>query len=614
MSAIRQAGRSPIEEHLNKNREAGAAQKSRADGGSVALSGSFSGPSSLPNEPDEISEIELGFDEQAVNDRVIQALATGGDLYDFNGALATVCQDSVDQSRRVIRRLPMPTVREWIASRVRFVSHERDAKGFPRKVCHRVPKWSYEAIFKRGRWDGVPAIRGIVTCPVLRADGSILQESGFDPNSGLFLDLSERFPAIPERPSAKQASQAVETLFDVVTDFPFANCASRSAWLASVLTPLAREAHSGCTGPMFLVDANVRGSGKTLLADIASLIVTGREAVRLTAPRDDEEFRKRITALVNDSERMILVDNIAGKFGCESIDSALTGTTWKDRRLGYTEMVEAPLRMTWFASGNNVLLKADTARRTCHIRLESPEENPEDRQGFKHADIRAHVRLIRPALLSAALTILRGFIAAGRPNQELKPWGSFESWSDIVRGSIVWAGLEDPGNTRTELRNTSDSEAGALRQMILALSQIDPEGHGLRTSDLLKIASGKDQSFSSCDVDLVREAIEVFSECGIERINNRKLGSRLGHFRSRVVDGLALDCKIRNGTTYWTVRSSSGSVAQGGSFFPGPQVRKDESIDSSSSQPKCEPAEKDHLRSTDPPSDSEADLLEGVDL
>ena len=41
--------------------------------------------------------------------------------------------------------------------------------------------------------------------------------------------------------------------------------------------------------------------------------------------------------------------------------------------------------------------------------------------------------------------------------------------ADLVRSSVVFAGLPDPGETRTELRAGADSEVDALRQMILAV-------------------------------------------------------------------------------------------------------------------------------------------------
>ena len=349
-------------------------------------------------------------------------------------------------------------------------------------------------------------------------------------------------------------------LFDLVSDFPFANDAARSGWLASLLTPLAREAYRGCTGPLFMFDANVRGSGKSLLADVNSLIVTGRPATRLTAPRDDDEARKRITALVNDSDRIVLIDNISGRFGCQAFDSALTGEIWKDRRLGHSETIEAPLRMTWYASGNNVLLGEDTARRTCHVRLESPLENPEDRDGFKYPDIRRHVRQHRPELLKAALTTLRGYYVANCPGQRLKQWGSFEGWSDLVRNTIVWCGLADPGETRTELRATSDSEAGSLRQMLNAVVHVDQDQHGLRTSDMLKIANARDASFASDDVEIMRDAIETFCGRSIVKTGAQYLGNRLSHFRNRVVDQMSFDFTEKRGVNYWYVQLSGVPV------------------------------------------------------
>ena len=510
--------------------------------------------------------VELTLDEMIVNDRVVELLAERGDIFDHNGSLAVIVDEHVDgeECRKTIQHLSLATLREFISTTCRFFTWSIDKEtGDETPTWQRTPKWCYDAVLARGSWSDIRPIRGIVTSPVLRADGSILQAAGYDADSGLYVDLTEVFPEITSAPSAVDTQRAVALLFDLVADFPFRDDASRSAWLASLLTPLAREAYRGCTGPLFLFDANVRGSGKSLLADINSLVVTGREATRLTAPRDDDEARKRITALVNDSDRIVLIDNINGRFGCASLDAALTGTVWKDRRLGHTELIEAPLRMAWYASGNNVILAADTARRVCHVRLESPLENPEDREGFKYPDIRRHVRQNRPALLTAALTILRGYYAAKRPDQRLKPWGSFEGWSDLVRATIVWCGLADPGETRTELRETSDSEAGALRQMLMAVIHVDQDAHGLRTSDMLKIATGKSKDYGTDDADILREGIEVFCESSIDRVNNRRLGVRLSHFRNRVVDQMAFDCTLKGGTNYWFVQSCGVSGVSG---------------------------------------------------
>jgi len=503
--------------------------------------------------------IQLVYEEQDVNDEVVRYLSQLNILYSHNSSLVQV------QDGKVIR-YSLATLRELIANKLIFVCELteeteqsiREGKTELEEYRQRPPKWCFEAILSRGHWPDLPNLRGVVCSPVLRPDGTVLQTEGYDPASELFAHFSDVFDPVPDHPTSDEIKVAVAELLDVVVDFPFQSDEHRAAWVASVLTPLAREAYQGCTGPLFLFDANVRGSGKSLLADLVSLIVTGREAVRFTAPANDEEARKRITAMVETSDRVILIDNIVGKFGCASLDAALTGTIWKDRRLGHTSMVEAPLSMTWLASGNNVILAADTSRRVCHIRLQSPLENPEEREGFQHTNIRKYVCQNRPRILKAALTILVGYIAAGKPDQKLKSWGSFEGWSDLVRSAVVYAGLPDPGQTRDELRETSDSEAGAIRQMIEAIGRIDVDGHGLRSSDLLKIARGKDASYGRDEKQALSDAIESLCGRSIDRVNTSSLGNRLSHFRNRVVNGVQLDCMPRRGTNYWFVSALRG--------------------------------------------------------
>jgi len=112
------------------------------------------------------------------------------------------------------------------------------------------------------------------------------------------------------------------------------------------------------------------------------------------------------------------------------------------------------------------------------------------------------------------------------------------------------------------LRATSDSEAGALRQMLVAVAHVDQDQHGLRTSDMLKIAlgkeSGENKAYSVSDAEMLREGIEMFCEASIDRVNTRRLGVRLSHFRNRVVDQMAFDCTIKGGSNYWFVQSHGG--------------------------------------------------------
>lgn len=133
-----------------------------------------------------------------------------------------------------------------------------------------------------------------------------------------------------------------------------------------------------------------------------------------------------------------------------------------------------PLLFVWWATGNNVRFRAgcDTARRSLHIRLETPEECPEQRSDFRHSDLRQWVRERRPRLVWAVLTLLRGYCAAGRPDQHLRRWGSYEGWSGVVRGTLVWAGLPDPFETHDALAQDADSDADMLSGLLTTIEAI----------------------------------------------------------------------------------------------------------------------------------------------
>src|SRR5262249_35611496 len=152
--------------------------------------------------------------------------------------------------------------------------------------------------------------------------------------------------------------------------------------------------------------------------------------------------------------------------------------------LGKSEQPRMPLLVTWFATGNNVSLIADLPRRTLRIRIESPEEKPEERRDFRHPDLEAWVKRERRRLLASALTILVGYIAAGRPAGGLRPWGSYEGWSSLVRAAVVWSGLPDPYAAR-EVYSREDAETNLLRSFLAGWQEVD-QGQGMTVAEALE--------------------------------------------------------------------------------------------------------------------------------
>lgn len=513
--------------------------------------------------------IMLGPDEDRVADEAVIALARHPGVYQRGGALVYVVADQ-SPLRGVTRPagasriapLPLPTLREYLSGAAIFTTEGEDGP----RVVH-VPTTCVQAVAARGQWKGLRALEGIVDCPMLRPDGSVITEPGYDPATGVIYTPSRAYPAVPAAPTLADARAAISLLSDLFCDFPFRTPAHASAAIAALMTPLAVYAFAG-PKPLFLFDANTAGAGKGKCVGIISEVVAGRPIAVMAPVEDDAEQRKRITALAIEGATLVLIDNIVGSLGGPSMDAALTATEWSDRILGSSTTVKLPLAITWYATGNNVALIGDMQRRVLHVRLESPEANPEDRTGFRHEDVEGYARAHRAELVTAALTALRAFVLAGRPRHGLAPWGSFTGWSDLIRGAIVWAGLADPAETRQELRAEADFTAGALRGLIAGWPEVAKRygGHCTAAQALRELDRDDRDAFGSqrpVAYAALREALaELIATAPGKLPSTRQLGNTLRAYKGRVVlcdDGalraLSLSKNGKEGAV-WCVRGT----------------------------------------------------------
>lgn len=509
--------------------------------------------------------IEITPEEHLVTDQAVQALAARASLYVRDCELVRILThegdepttDGITRPTALARIRPAKGVlRDTLTRHIRFV-RERQREGETyHQECH-PPQWCIDSVANREVWPGIRHLRGIVTCPVMRADGSILRQPGYDPASGLYLDYRGPEIMLPDNPTREDARKAAALLLELIEEFPFASDMARARWLACVLSPFARNAYQGPT-PMFLIDANTRGSGKTLLATLAGMIFTGDSPSSMSCPSEDDEFSKRITAIAKSGDPLILIDNVAGTLGCQSLDSALTSTRWKSRILHTSDVREYPLYTIWMATGNNVTIGADTSRRTCHIRLESRVEKPEERSGYRYPRLLDHVRSHLHRYRAAVLTILSAYVRAGRPSMNLRHWGSFEGWSDLVRGAVVFAGLPDPGESRSMLADRSDTQANALRALIHHWPNIEPGRRELTAAEILERAQQSP----------LRDIIIEFCECSANELpSSTSLGKRLSKSYGTVVDGHCITNRDRHAIKHWRVEAVT--EAGGGSGVGG---------------------------------------------
>lgn len=463
-----------------------------------------------------------------------------------------------------IRPLPVGQLPLRITDACRLMV-EKEVEGEIELVPTQPANWLINGIFTHGDFGNeIKALDGVITAPTIRPDGTILQTEGWDSKTGLLYYASEKFPKVPENPTHEDAKQAAGLLLSVVKDFPFQEDADRSAWIAHLLSIIGRPAITGCV-PLFAFTATCPGSGKTLCVEGSTIIATGRSAARKPFTSEDAEQRKAITAIALEALPTVLLDNIEGTLRGSSLDAALTGLTWKDRILGKSEnTTDLPLRTVWAATGNNLRFGSDIARRVLPIRLVPDVENPEERTGFDHPNLMQWVTDNRPQLAVAALTMLRAYFVAGKPAQPGGQWGSFESWSEIVRGAIVWCGLADPLATR-ETAKADDNSISIVRSIVGGLLEIDEDGSGLTARE---IAAALNDTANVNRFPTMREVVaEIATTKGI--IDSSKLGYALRKYKGRIANGFRLvGTPSHGGVAKWSAcRVSGGDGCNGGDSF-----------------------------------------------
>ncbi|KHK02849.1 DNA primase [Desulfovibrio sp. TomC] len=388
------------------------------------------------------------------------------------------------------------------------------------------PKDVAETITGRaGLWP-MPPLRGILTCPTLRPDGTLLLTPGYDPKSQYY--FAHRLNVkISSQPTHSEATNRIEFVKDLLSGFSFVEPVDRTVALALILSTMVRPILDHM--PLFAITAPVRGSGKSYLMDIAAIIATGRRTAVLAATTDRAELEKRLTGSLLSGDPLVSLDNCNGALQSDLLCQAITASTVKVRPLGASAQVEIPSTTLWSANGNNLVLAGDLPRRSLLCRLDPGCERPEERK-FSF-DPLERVLHCRTEYVSAVLTILRAYIVAGRPDMGGKPFGGFGQWSALVRGALRWVGEPDPCASRDAIMD-DDPELAQLRTLL-------PLWWQEFGKSAIKIKQLIERSHSN-DTGLYEVLDDIVGEGKGPGINARSLGHWLKLKKDNVVCGLKL--------------------------------------------------------------------------
>jgi putative DNA primase/helicase len=350
---------------------------------------------------------------------------------------------------------------EMLGRVARFQSYDRKRKDWVDKDC---PHVIGETLLAReGAWN-VPVLLGVVHTPQLRADGSLLTASGYDPQTQLlFKPDGEHYPNIPDRPGKDDAQKALDVVKQSIATFPFNGEADRSVALSLLLTGVCRRTLD--FAPLHAMTSPAPGTGKSLLIDLASILLSGQPAPVLSAEIDAAEFEKRLGASLMAGDAVISFDNCTKPLDHALLCQALTQSRLNLRVLGFSQNRDVTMSALLTATGNNLILQGDLPRRSLRCEIDAKVERPELR-AFPGAPIQSVFRQRRGELVAALLTILRAYQASGVVASH-SPLGGFEMWSHWVRDALVWLGCVDPCDT-IEVIRTGNPEREKHEAVVLA--------------------------------------------------------------------------------------------------------------------------------------------------
>jgi hypothetical protein len=457
---------------------------------------------------------------------------------------------------RIVRRGPHPTI-ELVAPDALFGHFSTVADWyFVRKetLVPAKPDKDVARILAEDCPPELPPLKRVVSAPYFEADGTLVNKTGYDLEHAVyFAENGVVVDDVPAIPSSAEVRAAVDLLaVEVLGDFKFKSSADRTMAIALLITLLVRPMIVGCV-PLFLVDATTPGAGKTLLLKLVSLIVLGRLIDVRTLPKDTDEFRKQILAILSTAPPLILFDNHATKRVLDNAELAavLTCDRYSGRLLGFTKELDFPVEGVFALTANNPRLSMEIARRSVRVRIEPVEERPWERTKFRHQQIQSWVVEHRAELIRAIVVLVQNWIAKGRPcgTQTL---GSYESFASIVGGILDAAGLEGFLENRESLYDGADAESETWREFTATWFGV----HGSESQtvrDLRKL----------CDEQgLLGELLGD----GQERSRDTRLGLHLRAQRGRIYGGLRIEQvedSSKKGRTYRVVPITKESESAG---------------------------------------------------
>lgn len=469
-----------------------------------------------------------------VVDAAERELAQSRRHYQRGGLIVTVVTDPGTRETRV-QDVSQPALVRALAGTALWERFDARGQNWQRTDP---PARHAGVLFDSTSYPHLPVLGGLTRQPYLRPDGSLMTAAGYDATTGMFGVFNAREFAITAEPTREDAEAAFALLTDLLAEFSFAAEVDRAAALTAMLTAAVRP--SLTLAPMFHVRAHMVGSGKSYLCELITAFATPQRGTPTSFPADDEECRKLLLAELLRAPAVVEFDNLTGDLVAhKSLCTALTSEFMSGRILGVSKTATVGTRTLFLSSGNNVGPVQDMTRRCLTIRLSPQCEVPAARS-FTRPDLVRDILRERGRYVSAALTIIRAWLVAGRPKTECKSLASYGDWSELCRQPLLWLGCADPTASVFEAM-AEDPDRETLSRLLNAWFAVFG-----KTEAMVRDAVKQAYAFNDEHAELREVLRDIADERG--EINRRRLGWWIRRHAGRIVDGLRIVRATGNGS------------------------------------------------------------------
>lgn len=306
----------------------------------------------------------------------------------------------------------------------------------------------------------IPAIKLFTRNRVYTEDWRLVAP-GFDKASGIYY--------AGEAIEPREGTAHWDTL---LRDFCFKQPADRTNYLGMALTAILIPRFIGAK-PAVLFNGNQPGLGKSILAQVLSIVRDGRSAETVSYNPNDEEFEKRLGAGVRSGATTLIIDNAKGRGRDPRIESAclersITDEILSFRLLGQSATIRTENSIIFCITANTLDISRDLVTRCTVVNLY--HEGDPQRRNFSIEDPEGYAKHYRNELLGELIGMVERWKQSGQHMASTNSRFNKRGWGNIVGGILHACGEPDFLANAEEAATSLDESRREFAELVAVLA------------------------------------------------------------------------------------------------------------------------------------------------